>query len=219
MIAVNCLGETTLSGTLTGVSDYVADGVSQSDSKPAMQAGMNLNHDSGLYANIWGARIDNDDPNTPNLELDYAGGFTKDINDDWNYDLGLTQYNYHHVGDEKYWNYQEWYVGATAFKKLSFYYNVSRDVNVWDGFERRSVLTYKQPVNDNLVWFVSVERLNYEKTIAQDYTSYRAGFTQTWADFNFTLSYWDNTIHDGGPETNGRFVLEIARSFELAKIK
>lgn len=59
-----------LSLTTTLASDYVADGVSATDSGPALQLGLDYEHDSGFYAGIWGSNIDSDEHGTPNLELD-----------------------------------------------------------------------------------------------------------------------------------------------------
>jgi uncharacterized protein (TIGR02001 family) len=43
----------TLSRNVAFVSDYYSRGISQSWHKPAVQAGMDIAHESGFYAGIW----------------------------------------------------------------------------------------------------------------------------------------------------------------------
>ncbi len=47
----------TLSRNVAFVSDYYSRGISQSWHKPAVQAGMDLAHESGFYAGVWGSSI------------------------------------------------------------------------------------------------------------------------------------------------------------------
>ncbi|MBK8286564.1 MAG: hypothetical protein IPK97_17815 [Ahniella sp.] len=47
---------TTLTGTLT--SDYVFRGVSQSQESAALQGSVEVGHESGFYAGVWGSSVD-----------------------------------------------------------------------------------------------------------------------------------------------------------------
>jgi len=69
----------TLSGNATFVSDYRFRGVSLSNKKPAVQAGINLNHKSGLFGSIWGSSIDNF--NGATTEIDLTGGWSGSLGD------------------------------------------------------------------------------------------------------------------------------------------
>lgn len=80
------------------VSDYLFRGISQTHGKPALQAGIDYSHTSGLYAGLWGSNIkwvkDAQDRSVP-VELDlYAGYKNTFAGGDWNYDLGVITYNY-----------------------------------------------------------------------------------------------------------------------------
>lgn len=214
VMACTVHAESRVSSTITATSDYVADGVSQSDSRPVLQIGLDYVHDSGLYAGIWGSRIDNDAPATPNMELDYALGFAKDYSDALSYDLGVTQYTYHHVNDKDVTNYHEWYVGLIALKNTSFYYYYADDEKVWGGIQRRMIVSHTQSLTDNVSLLFLAERLSYEESFGEDYSAYQIGITKTWMDTDFTLSYWDNNIKNGGDATGDRFVLDISHTFD-----
>jgi uncharacterized protein (TIGR02001 family) len=80
------------------VSDYLFRGISQTRGKPALSAGADYSHSSGLYAGIWGSTIkwvsDAQNTSVP-LEVDVYGGYKNAFaGGDWNYDVGLITYNY-----------------------------------------------------------------------------------------------------------------------------
>lgn len=88
----------TFTGNAALVSDYLFRGVSQTHGKPAIQAGFDYAHSSGLYAGIWGSSIswvsDVQNRSVP-TEIDlYAGYKSTFAGGDWNYDFGLITYNY-----------------------------------------------------------------------------------------------------------------------------
>lgn len=204
-----------LTATTTVASDYIADGVSASDSKPALQLGLDYEHDSGFYAGIWTSNIDYDDPDTPNLELDYSFGFKHGVTEGLELDAGVTYYSYYHMRDHDAWNYVEWYAGITALENTTLYYYYSDDDKVWDGIQRRFIAEHTQPLPQDFSLLLTAERLEYENSIAEDYSAYRIGIARSWYEMDFTLSYWDNTIHDGDSTTDDRFVLEISKEFDL----
>jgi uncharacterized protein (TIGR02001 family) len=47
----------TVTGSVALVSDYRFRGVSQSDKGFALQGGVNVNHESGVYAGFWGSNL------------------------------------------------------------------------------------------------------------------------------------------------------------------
>ena len=87
----------TLSGEAAVVTDYRYRGYSLSDEQPALQGGLTLSHENGVYAGVWGSTIDeyglDEDSDGATVELDFligrsftAAGF------DW--DVGLAAYTY-----------------------------------------------------------------------------------------------------------------------------
>jgi uncharacterized protein (TIGR02001 family) len=84
----------TVSGSAGLVTDYRFRGVSQSDRDPAVQAGITVSHESGLYAGIWGSNLAGWGTfGGPNLELDLIGGYKKTFGPA-TVDVGVTWYTY-----------------------------------------------------------------------------------------------------------------------------
>lgn len=107
--------EVSLSASVTGVSEYFFRGISQSDSNPALQAGLEGSMDitEGLsgYLGIWGSTVDFN--NGTDAEIDFYGGFRYAIGD-LGFDLGAIRY--HYVDDPATSNYD-----FTEFKLLASY--------------------------------------------------------------------------------------------------
>jgi uncharacterized protein (TIGR02001 family) len=82
-------------------SQYIFRGLTQTNHKPALQGGFDLNHKSGLYIGGWASNVswlrDNGSSSVYNtggsLEIDLYGGFKTDVSG-VGIDLGALQYYY-----------------------------------------------------------------------------------------------------------------------------
>ncbi|WP_250890508.1 TorF family putative porin [Sphingobium nicotianae] len=84
----------TVSGSAALVSDYRFRGVSQTDEQMAVQAGMSVSHDSGLYAGAWASNLAGWGTfGGANMELDLYAGYKLPIGAA-TLDVGLTWYMY-----------------------------------------------------------------------------------------------------------------------------
>ncbi len=102
-----------LSGTVALVSDYRFRGVSQSNNSWAIQGGLTLGHESGLYAGFWGSNLAGWGTfGGPNLELDLFFGWKFPVGPT-TFDVGVTTYTY--PGGAPITTFAElyWKVGAT----------------------------------------------------------------------------------------------------------
>jgi len=97
-----------VSGNLTITSDYVSRGVSQTNNQPAVQAGLDLVSDEGLYVGTWISNTSN------GAEVDLYAGLTGML-ESVNYDLGILGYIYPSRDNE---NYTELYANF-SFHALS----------------------------------------------------------------------------------------------------
>lgn len=85
----------TVSGSAAIASDYRFRGVSQSDEHMAIQGGLTLAHDSGLYVGIWASNLAGWGTfGGANMELDLIGGYKTKISPTGTLDVGLTWYMY-----------------------------------------------------------------------------------------------------------------------------
>lgn len=80
----------TISGSATVVSDYRFRGFSQSNEKAAIQGGLTVSHDSGLYVGTWGSSIGF----ANGTEIDVFAGYAREVTSGLTADIGLTSYFY-----------------------------------------------------------------------------------------------------------------------------
>lgn len=98
-----------LSGALTLTSDYDYRGFSQTADDPAIQGSIDLAHDSGFYATVWGSSLDWGPDSDAWLELDWIAGYAAEIGDTGvTWDAGLLFYHYPDVSSA---NFLEFYGG------------------------------------------------------------------------------------------------------------
>ena len=84
----------TVSGSVGLVSDYRFRGVSQSDKQLAVQGGLTIAHESGVYIGTWGSNLAGWGTfGGANMELDLIAGYKKTF-DDITVDVGATWYMY-----------------------------------------------------------------------------------------------------------------------------
>lgn len=140
------VAEHTLTGNVSFTTQYVFRGLSQTNGKPAIQAGLDYAHSSGLYVGTWLSNIswftDQNNgtkaapvalsspggglSNSANLEWDLYGGFKGNFTDDVSYDVGGVYYYYPGIYDSlgayRNPNTLEAY-GAVGYKWVSLKYS------------------------------------------------------------------------------------------------
>lgn len=85
----------TITGGVTGVSQYRFRGISLSDEDIAIQGTINLNHESGVYIGAWASSIDGfGELGGSNVELDLYGGYKAQLGGNAVLDVGLLYYAY-----------------------------------------------------------------------------------------------------------------------------
>jgi uncharacterized protein (TIGR02001 family) len=88
----------TLSYNVGVTSDYRFRGISQTTFDPALQAGVDFAHKSGVYLGVWGSNVNwlrNSSGATDGaLEIDLYGGYKGAITNDLGFDVGVVTYQY-----------------------------------------------------------------------------------------------------------------------------
>jgi uncharacterized protein (TIGR02001 family) len=100
--AGTALGADTPEHSFTGneglYSQYIFRGLTQTDKRPAVQAGLDYAHASGFYAGLWGSNVSWISDFSPgvsaSLELDTYLGYKTTFGEDWTLDAGYLRYNY-----------------------------------------------------------------------------------------------------------------------------
>lgn len=178
-------------------TDYIWRGISQTQGNGAIQGGLDIVHDSGLYAGIWGSNVDfNSDAA---VEFDYYAGFGGAITDDIAYDLGYNHYSY---PDESGLNFGEYYASVSGW-------GLTLGANYSDNFAGDDSTLYT---------YVGYEReLPLELTLALQYGNYdfkdatflsgddsyndwSVGLSKAFAGLEFALTYTDTDLSDADCE-------------------
>lgn len=84
------------SGSLGVVNKYVYRGSEEND-KPAVQAGLEYAHNSGVFAGYWGSMLNydpTDETQSHGFEHDFYVGYGRELNEDWSYKSQIMAYVY-----------------------------------------------------------------------------------------------------------------------------
>ena len=132
-----------IAGNVALTTDYKFRGISQSFRNPAIQGGFDYSMDNGLYAGVWASSV----AFGGSTEMDFYGGWTKDLNDNMSMDLGYMWYAYPADGGSPKFDYGEIYA-SLAFYGAKVGVNYSDDYfggtgNFWYLFGQ-----YSMPIGD-----------------------------------------------------------------------
>lgn len=90
-----------VSGQIGFVSDYVSRGLSQTQHRPALQAGVEISHLSGVYAGVWGSNISNTLYPGGSVETELYLGYDRKFNNDYTLRLEGIYYLYPGANNSK----------------------------------------------------------------------------------------------------------------------
>jgi uncharacterized protein (TIGR02001 family) len=86
-------GGLTVTGNVTGTTDYRFRGISQSNGDPAIQASVGVDHESGFYAGGFASSL-SDDLRPGEIELSGYVGYTREVASGTDIDVGVQLYGY-----------------------------------------------------------------------------------------------------------------------------
>lgn len=190
-----------LSATVTGTSDYVFRGISQTGNDPALQGSLDYAADNGVYVGAWASTIDFGAPGEPDAEVDLYAGYAFDVND-----LGVD------VSAVYYW-YPE---GPSDYDYLEFILALSHDINdaTWSGqiavspdYFGNTGFSYYLSTGlsvplcewlslDGNVGYQSVEDIDDITGSGFPYWDWNVGLVATFEQFTFDLRYVDTNLSD-----------------------
>jgi uncharacterized protein (TIGR02001 family) len=208
----------TWSASVTGTSDYVFRGISQTDEDPTVQGSVELGYGM-FYAGAWGSGLTWDGTDAE-IEIDWYGG----IRPSWNsplgtvsFDLGVIYYTYPGLSDAgaeaDYVEFKAGYTipspfienlttGTTVFWSPEYGGEVG---NVWT---TESVASYALPkfgkfeptVSGLLGWQKGETSEGYNGGAEDEYYYWNAGLTLAVENLSFDFRYWDTDL---GPAPGG----------------
>ena len=205
-----------VTGNVAVVSDYLFDGITQTQNDPAVQGGVDWAMESGLYLGAWASNVDFDTES--DVETDWYVGYGFG-DENVSFDFGYVMYMY--LPDDDDADYDEIYFGVTFAENTTLKYWHARDYFNLGESSGRFKITHDVALNDN--WSLGLEftRGLYDDAVGEDYNHYRIGVGTSVGIFDFDLSYhktnadyetWALADEDA-VSADGNIVLTISTSF------
>jgi uncharacterized protein (TIGR02001 family) len=201
--------ESPLTWEVTGVSDYVFRGASQSDEDPALQAGLTYSHDSGFYVGSWASTVDFG-TSKPDAEVDVFVGYNTDLNDSVNFDVALNRYLYPSAGAQ---NYNE-LITTTTFAE-TYSATVAYSNNVWnsdtDGWYFAVGGEWALPQEFSLN--AGVGYSTFDEEVAENYVDWSLGVSRAFGPATIGLTYHGTNSkgeYNFGETADDRVVLSVS---------
>lgn len=188
------------SATVTATSDYVFRGISQNDEKAALQASVDVEHESGFYAGLWGSPVDFNDGEEAEVEIDWYAGYAYETGP-WNADTRLTYYWYPGAEDSLDYDYTELsFEGAYDFGSLAlgglFAYSPEYFGNSGDAEYIQAKLDLPLPENFSAHAYLGRQFIDDNATYGYpDITDWNLGFGYSWEALELDLSYIDTDLN------------------------
>jgi uncharacterized protein (TIGR02001 family) len=207
----------TYSFSITGTSDYVFRGISQTDNDPTIQGAINLGYGI-FYAGVWGSGLDFESfGNDGQVELDWYGG----IKPTWGpltFDFGIIYYTYPGAGpqDLPYLEYKAGVSGSPITNLAlgaTVYYSddsFAETGKVWT-VEGTAAYTFHAigpftPTISGTLGHVESDDIAYENFNGFDsYTYWNAGIALVVDKLTFDFRYWDTDGAENALSTQETF--------------
>jgi uncharacterized protein (TIGR02001 family) len=219
-------------GSAGVVSDYLFRGISQTNRKPAVQAGIEFDHASGWYLGGWGSNVSwlsdastSAAPISSSVELDLYGGYRGSLGSDWSYDMGVYRYQYpgSYPAGFTLPNTTEGYA-ALAWKGVSLKYSHAfTNLFGYADSEHSSYVDLSWNLEFAPGWLLNthVGRQHVANVPGASYSDWKLGVTRNFADnWSVALGYYDsNAARTVYTNAQGHYlgrataVLSLARSF------
>jgi len=197
-----------VSGDVTFVSDYAFRGISQTDEAPALQGGLTLAAESGLYVSVWGSSVDFGGQGT--LELDVMLGWSGDIAEDWSADVGIMRYGYPNTEFEGS-NFWELY-GSVSYKDLTLGLAYSDDYYGNTGNYYYVYAGYSLALSENFALDFHIGQNEYSDDSSASYLDYGVTLSTEVLGIGLSLAYIDTDIKECSL-CDSRVVLGVSKSF------
>lgn len=204
------------SASLTGTSDYVFRGISQTDNDPTIQGSIGVSYGM-FYAGGWASGLDFGAGSDAELEVDWFGG----IRPSWNsplgkidFDFGVIYYTYPGLndsggGEADYVEFKAGYSLPSPFIKnlttgTTVFYSPDYSGEVGGVWTTESVASYSLPkigaFDPTISGLLGWEKGESSKFNGGDdeYYYWNAGLTLGVENISFDFRYWDTDLNPGG---------------------
>ncbi|HCS23122.1 MAG TPA: TorF family putative porin [Alphaproteobacteria bacterium] len=198
-------GPWTLSGSATLASEYMTRGFSDSDSKPALQGSVALEHESGWAAEIWASNVDYNDSWEAKVEVDFYLTYTFGLGPG---DMTLGGGYYWYPGARRAFDYDHYEFFASYESTLpddvatlgaEIYYSPDFFADSGTGVYVTATADVPLPVADGLSlvghvghqWVEENDRFG-----VPDYLDYSLGFAYSFEPFTVDVRFYDTNVSE-----------------------
>jgi uncharacterized protein (TIGR02001 family) len=217
-----------LSSTITLASDYLFDGVSQTQGDsgseyfhPALQASLDFEWQNGVYAGIWASNVDfgsYEDPegsgvrvrDPADIELNLSAGYAWETATGFGFDLGLVHYMYTGAPSTGH-DYTELYFGTTLPGGTTLTAFAADDSHVFGGFAWRLKATQAFALGEDWSLRLEATRTDYPEVA---FWHGQVGVARAAGPFEFYLGYSDTDLR-GDPRGDGRFLFTLSTTLDI----
>lgn len=220
---VEALGGLTITTTVTLATDYLVRGISQTQTSPAIQAALDIEHSSGFYVAGFASNVDFAAPSDANIELDGLFGYRREIFG-IKFDLGAIYYSYPGASDRPYTlNYWEFALKASyeigpATLMGSIFYSPNFQLESGSAIYTEGGVDVKLPFE-----FVMSGRLGYQaiddnaRYGLPDFWNWSLSVSREVWGFTFSVGYYDTDISKsecaGSNICSARALASVSRKF------
>ena len=215
----------TASASVALTSDYIWRGVSQTSNGPAIQGSVDIGHELGFYAGVWGSNVEFDDGSANSLELDVYGGFTRETDFDGNlpfsfsYDIGWLAYIYPQASDSANFNEVYFGLGVAPVDNLNISTYYYQDVGITNKFGNGYLDMAVDYTLPSWAWETTIVAHGgryFKGDRGQSYWDWKAGLAKDFGPFNIEVVYTDTNlsgINDLRSTADARGVATISTTF------
>lgn len=190
-----------LRGYLTLVTDYVFRGVSQSNEDPAVQAGVDYLHPSGVFAGVFTARTDFPDSvigsNPGPIELDAYLGYKHAAGQNWSWDVAALRYDYPGSNGFDY-SYNELAANLRFRDFLRIGATVSHDAGASGASGWTAEIELRHSLGDRFQLSGSLGNYEFEQAAFRDYSYWDVGVSAITGRLTFDIRYFDTDTNGSG---------------------
>jgi len=202
-------------GVLT--SQYIFRGRAWSDGDPAIQFGLDYEHDSGVFAGMWGSTIDLQTRfGGRDTELDYYAGYHHAFQVPISLSATLVRYTFPGQTGSHSYDYNEVLISATLYENYFVTFGFTDDRNNLDRIGRHWELRSEWPIENTWVLSAGLGSNDLGNSGISRYLHWDLGASARFSRLTVDLRWYDNENPGGSLgalSADSQFVISLSAAF------
>lgn len=206
-----------LSGIVTLTSEYIYRGQSLSDRNPAIQAGIDYQHDTGLFAGAWASTVDLPNPTgRRDVELDYYAGYHFTSDSPVSATVSLVRYTYPSQTGVIDYDYTEAIMVAAYEERFSIELGYTDNLYGFDVPGRFAEVRGEWPSSNAWIVSAGIGYNDIEETGTSSFGYWDLGASARYSRLTVDLRWYDNETPRGFLDrlsAGSRLVVSLSAAF------